>query len=95
MRKENILVIGAGGQIGAVLTETLREVQGAQHVIAADLRPLGEQNGPTEILNALDGEALTAVVQKWKIKQIYHLAAILSATGEKDPMRAWNGSDLQ
>lgn len=90
MKQENILIIGAGGQIGAVLTEALREVYGNDHVVASDLKPLEAQSGPTEILNALDGEALEAIVKKWRINQIYHLAAILSATGEKDPLRAWN-----
>lgn len=90
MKQDNILIIGAGGQIGAVLTEALRDVYGDDHVVASDLKPLEEQSGPTEILNALDGEALEAVVKKWRINQIYHLAAILSATGEKDPLRAWN-----
>jgi threonine 3-dehydrogenase len=90
MKKENILLIGAGGQIGAVLTEALRDVYGAGHVIASDVRALGEQDGPTEVLNALDGKALEAVIHKRRIHQIYHLAAVLSATGEKDPMRAWD-----
>jgi threonine 3-dehydrogenase len=89
MKKDNILVIGAGGQIGAVLTDALREVYGADHVVASDLRPLERQSGPTEVLNALDGAALEDLVKKWRINQIYHLAAILSATGEQDPLRAW------
>lgn len=90
MKKETILVVGAGGQIGAVLTEALRDVYGDRHVVASDLRDLGEQAGPTEILDAGDGQALEALVKKWKVNQIYHLAAILSATGEKDPMWAWD-----
>ncbi len=90
MKKDNILIIGAGGQIGAVLTETLRDVYGADHVIATDLRDLGEQAGPTATLNVLDPAALEELVKKWQINQIYHLAAILSATGEKDPMWAWD-----
>ncbi len=89
MKKETVLVIGAGGQIGAVLTEALRDVYGNDHVIASDLRDLGEQEGPTEILDAGDGAAMEALVKKWKINQVYHLAAILSANGEKDPMWAW------
>ncbi len=89
MQQDRILIIGAGGQIGAVLTETLREVYGPDNVIATDLRELGPQNGPVEILNALDPLALEEIVKKWKVSQIYHLAAILSATGEKDPMKAW------
>ncbi len=90
MKKDHILVIGAGGQIGAVLTETLREVHGADQVLATDLRDLGEQAGPTAILNVLDPVALSELVKKWRINQIYHLAAILSASGEKDPMWAWD-----
>ncbi len=89
MKKDNILVIGAGGQIGAVLTDALREVHGTDYVVASDLRPLDGHDGPTEILNALDGAALEALVKKHRINQIYHLAAILSATGEQDPQRAW------
>ncbi|MBX2893562.1 MAG: NAD-dependent epimerase/dehydratase family protein [Saprospiraceae bacterium] len=90
MKQDRILVIGAGGQIGAVLTDALREVYQPDNVIASDLRDLGPQNGPVETLNALDPFALEEVVKKWKVNQIYHLAAILSATGEKDPMKAWD-----
>jgi len=90
MKKDNILLIGAGGQIGAVLTESLRDVYGAAQVIAADMRPLAAQDGPTEVLDATDGNALEALVKKWRINQIYHLAAILSATGEKNPLWAWD-----
>jgi threonine 3-dehydrogenase len=90
MRKEKILIIGAGGQIGSVLTTALRSVYGQNQVVATDLRKLPDDGGPTEELNALDGEALNAMVEKHGINQIYHLAAILSATGEKDPLWAWN-----
>jgi threonine 3-dehydrogenase len=89
MRKEKILIIGAGGQIGAVLTDALRNLYGDHRVIASDLRSLGQQSGPTEVLDALDGQALNNLVTKHEINQIYHLAAILSATGERDPLRAW------
>ncbi len=90
MRKEKILVTGAAGQIGTVLTETLRDVFGNNQVVASDLRLPENSDGPAEILNALDGSALEAIVKKHKINQIYHLVAMLSATGEKDPMRAWD-----
>ncbi|MBV6441640.1 MAG: NAD-dependent epimerase/dehydratase family protein [Haliscomenobacteraceae bacterium CHB4] len=90
MKQDRILIIGAGGQIGSVLTDALREVYQPDNVVATDLRDLGPQEGPVEILNALDPLALEEVVKKWKINQIYHLAAILSATGEKDPMKAWD-----
>lgn len=89
MKRERILVIGAGGQIGGVLTDALREVYGPDHVVATDLRPLPEQAGPTDVLDALDRAALDALVKKHRINQIYHLAAILSATGEQDPQKAW------
>ena len=88
--QDTILIVGAGGQIGAVLTEALREAHGANNVIATDLRPLENQHGPSEILDALDGNALAELVKKYKVTQIYHLAAILSATGEKNPMWAWD-----
>ena len=88
--QDKILVIGAGGQIGAVLTEALREAHGPDNVIATDLPALENQSGPAEILDALDGNALAELVKKYKATQIYHLAAILSATGEKNPMWAWD-----
>jgi nucleoside-diphosphate-sugar epimerase len=90
MTTQRILITGAGGQIGAVLTAALRDLYGNDRVVATDLRPLQGQNGPSEILDVLDGKALDAMVQQYRITQIYHLAAILSATGEKDPMWAWN-----
>jgi threonine 3-dehydrogenase len=90
MKKEKILVIGAGGQIGSVLTDALRSIYGTDQVVASDLRPLANQNGPAIVLDALDVNALDAAVANHKINQIYHLAAILSATGEKDPQRAWD-----
>jgi nucleoside-diphosphate-sugar epimerase len=90
MTPDTVLLIGAGGQIGAVLTNALRDVFGNDRVIATDLRPLENQSGPSEILDALDGEALAALVKKYRPTQIYHLAAILSATGEKNPMWAWD-----
>lgn len=89
MKQDRILIIGAGGQIGAVLTEALREASGSNNVLATDLRPLTNQTGPSQTLDALDAAALAETAQKHGITQIYHLAAILSATGEKDPQRAW------
>jgi threonine 3-dehydrogenase len=90
MKDTRILIVGAGGQIGSVLTQALRSAYGASNVLATDLRPLPEQDGPAAVLNALDAQALDELVEKYRITQIYHLAAILSATGEKDPMWAWN-----
>jgi threonine 3-dehydrogenase len=90
MKKDCILIIGAGGQIGTVLTDTLRHIYGNAQVVASDLRQLPDQDGPTIVLNALDKDALDQAVKTHRITQIYHLAAILSATGEKDPLRAWD-----
>lgn len=90
MQKDRILVIGAGGQIGSVLTKALRAHYGADQIIATDIRPLQDPSGPSEALDALDLAALDDLCARRRITQIYHLAAILSATGEKDPMRAWN-----
>lgn len=91
--KEMILILGAGGQIGTELTTELRKTYGDQNVIMADIRELkGDlfEAGPFEVVNVMDKETLLNVVRKYKVTQIYHLAAILSATGEKDPLKAWN-----
>jgi len=93
MKKEKILVIGACGQIGVELTLALRKAYGNDNVIATDIReehPLLKDSGPYYILNALDAAATLALVKKESITQIYLLAALLSATGEKDPKRAWD-----
>lgn len=84
-----ILVIGAGGQVGQELVAKLREIKGADQVISSDLRDINDQGGPFELLNALDKDALHAIVEKYKVKEIYHLAALLSATAEKQPEFGW------
>lgn len=89
MQAETVLVIGANGQIGTVLAQALRGVYGENNVIAGDLRPPAEDHGLFEILDVLDGARLLDIVQRYKVSQIYHLAAILSAKGEQDPKRAW------
>ena len=88
--KEKILIIGAGGQIGVELTENLSRMYGAQNVIASDLKPSSSiKENPFETLDALDKNALFEVVKKHSVSQVYHLAALLSATGEQNPMFAW------
>lgn len=89
MRKDNILVTGANGQIGSVLTEALRKVYGDDNVLATDIRTPETENGAFELLDILDKENLERLVKKYKITQIYHLAAILSATGEANPLLTW------
>lgn len=91
MSKERVLVIGAGGQIGTVLSNALRDVYGIENVIVSDIRqPRKTVIGIFEKLNALDGERLLAIVKKHKITQIYHLAAVLSAKGEQNPRQTWD-----
>ncbi len=90
MKQDKILIIGAGGQIGSVLTNALRAAYGNDNVVASDLRPLTNQNGPSEILDALSSRALAGIINRHHITQIYHLAAILSASGEKRPLWAWD-----
>ena len=93
MVKEKILVIGASGQIGVELTMALRKIYGNANVIASDLReqnPLLEGTGPYVSLDVMNKEMLHVQVIRQNITQIYLLAAILSATGEKNPGLAWN-----
>ncbi|MDB5208347.1 MAG: NAD-dependent epimerase/dehydratase family protein [Flavisolibacter sp.] len=93
MTKEKILVIGASGQIGVELTLALRKIYGATNVIASDLReqnPLLEGTGPYVSLDVMNKEMLHVQVIRQGVTQIYLLAAILSATGEKNPALAWH-----
>jgi len=88
-----ILIIGACGQIGTELTFALREKYGNNHVIASDIREGSEslmESGPFEILDATNYDALEEVVAYYEINEVYLMAAMLSATAEKFPMRAWN-----
>lgn len=91
--KDRILVIGASGQIGVELTLALRKIYGNNNVIASDLReqnPLLEGTGPYVSLDVMNKEMLHVQVIRQNITQIYLLAAILSATGEKNPNLAWH-----
>lgn len=93
MVREKILVIGASGQIGVELTLALRKIYGNVNVIASDLReqnPLLEGTGPYVSLDVMNKEMLHVQVIRQNVTQIYLLAAILSATGEKNPGLAWN-----
>jgi len=93
MTKEKILVIGASGQIGVELTLALRKIYGESNVIASDLReqnPLLEGTGPYVSLDVMNKEMLHVQVIRQNVTQIYLLAAILSATGEKNPALAWH-----
>ena len=89
MQQEQILVTGAGGQIGQVLLQALAERYGQEAVIATDIRPIPNWKGRFVILNVLDRIGLEELVDQQGTTQIYHLAAILSASGEKDPLMTW------
>jgi nucleoside-diphosphate-sugar epimerase len=93
MIRERILVIGASGQIGVELTLALRKIYGNANVVASDLREendLLKGTGPYVSLDVMNKEMLHVQVIRQNITQIYLLAAILSATGEKNPNLAWS-----
>ncbi len=89
---EKILVIGANGQIGTELVMTLRNIHGTEQVIASDIHDPNPSNsaGPCERVNVMDKDNLRRLFEKYRPTQIYLLAAILSATGEKQPKLAWD-----
>ncbi len=91
--EKRILIIGASGQIGTELTVYLRDKFGKDQVIASDIQKGSEEmiaSGPFEVLDATDYDAIEALVVREKITDVYLMAAMLSATAEKHPMKAWN-----
>jgi nucleoside-diphosphate-sugar epimerase len=87
-----ILVTGAGGQIGSELVPALRARYGADNVLSTDIRtpdPAEMQEGPFQVLDATDARAVGAAAMRFEADTIYHLAAILSAIGERDPKLAY------
>ena len=90
---KTILILGACGQIGTELTLALRQKYGNDSVVASDIRQPEHSellNGPFEVLDASSASALRLVCEKHEIHTVYHLVAMLSATGEKFPMKAWD-----
>ena len=88
-----ILIIGACGQIGTELTQKLRAIYGVENVIASDIRKLNidvVNSGPFEVVNALDFNQIEHLVEIHKIDEVYLMAALLSATAEKNPVFAWD-----
>ena len=88
-----ILIIGACGQIGTELTKTLREKYGVDNVIASDIRKLNNDvvnNGIFEVINALDYKKIQHIIEKYQVTDVYLMAALLSATAEKNPAFAWD-----
>lgn len=88
-----VLIIGASGQIGSELVVSLRERIGNESVVASDIKnPANDSillNGPFEVLDVMDAELLKEIVVKHGVTEVYLLAALLSATAEKNPMFAW------
>ncbi len=97
MKQQKILVIGAGGQLGSELTQGLWNLHGKDNVIATDMREAEGvlAQGNFAVLNVLERERLFDFIKKNNITQVYHLAAVLSATGEKNPKFAWQLNDGQ
>ena len=91
--KKRILIIGASGQIGTELTAFLRNKFGSHKVVASDIKE-GDESlmnaGPFEILDATDYDAIEDIVIRYEITEVYLMAAMLSATAEKFPMKAWS-----
>jgi nucleoside-diphosphate-sugar epimerase len=88
-----ILIIGACGQIGTELTTKLRAVYGNDNVIASDIRKLNNDivnNGIFEVVNALDYNQIEHLIEQYQITDVYLMAALLSATAEKNPAFAWD-----
>ncbi|MDE5735731.1 MAG: NAD-dependent epimerase/dehydratase family protein, partial [Bacteroidales bacterium] len=88
------MLTGSFGQIGSDLTCALRKIYGGENVIATDLSTKVtdkiKNGGPFEQLDVLDGKKLAELIDKYQVDGIFHLAAILSAVGEKNPALAWN-----
>jgi nucleoside-diphosphate-sugar epimerase len=91
---KRIMVTGASGQIGTDLLKVLRGNHGDSNVVAADIQkiadPVSRESGPFEFCDVTKREQIEDTVSKYDIDTIYHLAAILSATGEKNPGLAWD-----
>ena len=89
---KRLLIIGACGQIGTELTLKLREIYGENSVIASDIREGNKElmkSGPFEFINAIDYNSILNIIEKYNIDEVYLMAAMLSATGEKFPSKAW------
>lgn len=88
--KDVILIIGANGQLGSVLRVALQDKYGVKNVIVSDISKRKTTKEIFEHIDATDIDRIQEVVSKYKVTQIYHLAAILSANGEADPLRTWD-----
>ena len=89
---KKILIVGAGGQIGSELVPYLRNIYGAENVVATDVRECKglADEGPFEVLDALNPTSMASAVARHGIDTIFNLVALLSAVGERNPQMAWN-----
>ncbi len=90
MDNHKILITGANGQVGSVLSAALREKHGIDNVIHTDISAPESEIGHFEFLNVIDTDSMRELIETYEIKEIYHLAAILSANGERNPRVTWN-----
>ena len=92
MATKTTLIIGSEGQVGSELLDQLRSIYNPQTIIASDIHPESKKSnhtGPYEQLDIQDYERLASLVTKYQVTEIYNLAAILSASAEKQPNLAW------
>ena len=90
MASEKILITGASGQIGTVLAKALAERYGAENIIATDIKEPQYDGVDFVMLDILNAQRVNEVLDDYRITQVYHLAAILSASGEWNPLKTWN-----
>ncbi len=90
MEQAKILITGANGQLGRVLAKELRKKYGQANVLATDIRKPDFDNSPFEFLDITNKKRVIELIHDYKITQIYHLAAMLSANGEWDPKKTWD-----
>lgn len=94
MAKNRILITGALGQLGKELTEKLNQYHNSENIILTDIHSQGTSDNSNhfEVLDVLNQEEINKIIERHNIGQIYHLAAVLSAKAEKNPLVAWNAN---
>ncbi|MFN0312762.1 MAG: L-threonine 3-dehydrogenase [Kurthia gibsonii] len=87
---KKIMITGACGQIGSELVEKLRKEYGRDNILATDIRKPAQSTGPFEILDVMDAEKMLQLATDFQADTLMHMAALLSATAENNPVFAWN-----